>query len=99
MLIRPAESADVDAVASLYDQLAPGGTAPRREATLSEQLTWQRILSTPGLTVLVAEDRGEVVGTVALLLMPSLTDNCSPTGLVENMVVGSPWRLAVSAGR
>src|SRR5437879_5287578 len=77
VLIRRARDDDVGAVAALYDQLAPQGGSRQRPATEAERATWPAMLASPSLTVMVADQDGRVIGTVALLLMPSLTDGCS----------------------
>lgn len=90
--IREAVDADLLAVASLYEQLAPDSKSGLDQVTPKQQDAWQAILAAKDLTILVAEVDGVVVGSTALLLMPSLTDDCSPTGFIENMVVDNRSR-------
>jgi GNAT superfamily N-acetyltransferase len=50
------------------------------------------MLSTPGLTVFVAADGTEVVGTATLFVMPNLGYDCHPTGFIEAVVVAEQHR-------
>jgi len=85
---------DLDALLSLYEQLSPDNANPDREhasAALSD------ILSTPNMTLLVAEaDR--VVGTVTIVIVPNLTHDSQPWAQVENMVTAAAVRGS-GAGR
>jgi len=44
-------------------------------------------MRTPDLTIYLAEQDAEPVGTATVLLMPHLTYDCSPTAFVEAVVV------------
>lgn len=90
--IRTATHSDLLAVASLYEQLAPDPGPPLHRVSRQQVGTWEEMLAAPNLTVLVAEGDDAIVGTACLLLMPSLTDGCAPTGFLENMVVDSRHR-------
>ena len=85
---------DLDALLALYEQLSPDNANPDRErasAALSD------ILSTPNMTLLVAEaDR--VVGTVTIVIVPNLTHESQPWAQVENMVTDAAVRGS-GAGR
>lgn len=45
------------------------------------------MMTTPDLTVYVAEIGGEVVGTATVMVMPNVTYECAPTAFVEAVVV------------
>ena len=101
---------DLDALLRLYQQLDArnaGAVGAKAEGAL------HAILNRTGMALLVAESaRGEVVGTVTLVILPNLTHNSQPWAQVENMVtdasvrglgvgrllIGACLRLASEAG-
>lgn len=89
MNIRRASQGDLDALLRLYVQLNAGnaGTDASKAAAALEQLA-----QTPGVTLLVAESDGAVVGTVTLVVVPNLTHNAEPWAQIENMVVDESER-------
>jgi GNAT superfamily N-acetyltransferase len=61
--------------------------APDR-ITSRQRATWARMLATEDLTQYVAaEEGGDIVGVVILLVMPNLGYDCRPTAFIEAMVV------------
>jgi len=55
--------------------------------------TWSQILADPNRTVLLALDLEEhAVATADLLIVPNLTHDGAPWGIVENVVVDRAWR-------
>jgi len=54
--------------------------------------TWDRMMSTPDLTVYLAHLDGEAVGTTSLLVMPHVTHDCRPTAFIEPLLVAEPHR-------
>lgn len=70
-----------------------GNRAPGPPTDL-EQETWQRMLTTSGLTVYLAHDAadGAVVGTATTMLMPNITYACAPTLFVEAVLVRASHR-------
>lgn len=48
---------------------------------------WTRIETDPDRTVLVAERRGQIIGTLDLVLVANLTHNAQPWGVIDNLVV------------
>ncbi len=87
--IRRASEGDLDALLRLYVQLSPGNAGTdtaRAEPALAQ------VLGTPGITLLVAEREGAVVGTVTLVIVPNLTHNAQPWAQVENMVADASVR-------
>ena len=87
--VRPAGRSDLPGVLRVQRRdpdLRPAAVSQR------ERTTWDRMLATGGLTVYVATERDEVVGTVTLLLVPNLGYDCRPSAFVEAMVVAGPHR-------
>jgi GNAT superfamily N-acetyltransferase len=62
------------------------------DASERERATWDRMLATDGLTVYLATEGHDVVGTVTLLVMPNLGYGCRPSAFVEAMVVADSHR-------
>ncbi len=93
--VRPAATADLDALLALYVQLSEDNhaTDPVRAAAAFEALTARE-----GAALLVAELDGRIVGTLTLIVVPNLTHNAQPWAQVENMVVDTGVRRS-GAGR
>jgi GNAT superfamily N-acetyltransferase len=91
-LVRAAVEKDIPRILELYQQLslAPGDY-PRPSL---EQC--RRILKTmnklPGYELLVAEEKGKVVGTVVLAVLPGFTHGTSSFAVVEFLVVDEKYR-------
>jgi GNAT superfamily N-acetyltransferase len=83
---------DLPRILDLYGQLvissAPSEVERKPEAAEYRQ-TFNEILAMPGHELVVAEENGEVVGTMALLIVPNLSHQAMPWAYVENMVVDS----------
>jgi ribosomal protein S18 acetylase RimI-like enzyme len=56
------------------------------------QSVLETMLSQDGRLVLVAETDGRVNGTADLIIVPNLTHNASPWGIVENLVIDEQSR-------
>lgn len=86
---------DLEALLALYVQLNEGnaGTDPVKAGAVLDLLT-----RTPGVSLLVAEHEGAVVGTVTLVIVPNLTHNAEPWAQIENMVTDVSVR-GTGAGR
>ena len=87
--IRTAGTDDLLGVVRIIDRV-PNLTPA--ELTELHRLTWTRMMTTPDLTVYVAEVAREVVGTTSLLVMPHVTYDCRPTAFIEPMVVAQAHR-------
>jgi len=48
---------------------------------------WERIQTTPNVTVFLAESGTEAVGTACLSVLPNITYDCRPTAFIEAVVV------------
>lgn len=94
--IRQATSEDLPALISLYEQLEDMGTAwsevrfSAEDIRLSGQV-FSRLAQYPDYRVYVAQAGKELVGTLALVILDSVS-NGVPSGVVENLVVARPWR-------
>jgi GNAT superfamily N-acetyltransferase len=82
--VRTARANDLDAHLALYAELSPNNAGTDR-ATAA--LAFDELLTLPHTTLLVAEDRGAVIGTVTLVVVPNLTHQARPWAQLENMVV------------
>lgn len=56
------------------------------------QHQWSQILSDPNPHYFVAETDGDLVATCTLALIPNLTRNLRPYGLIENVVTDPAFR-------
>ncbi len=80
---------DLVAVARLIDR-RPDLSAT--DLTGRQQATWDRMMRTDDLTVYLARDGDDAIGTTALLVMPHLTYACRPTAFIESMYVRDKHR-------
>jgi GNAT superfamily N-acetyltransferase len=80
---RAASLEDLPAILALYAQLSPGDLLPD---VASGADTWQRILASEMISVLVVEYEGRVVATCKLVVVPNLTRNQKPFAIIENVV-------------
>jgi predicted N-acetyltransferase YhbS len=88
--IRLAEEKDIPSILELYRELTI--TTSQVEQSRSPSLADYRkvfaeIQSDPRQELLVVEDRGDVVGTIVLLVVPNLSHNATPWALLENLIV------------
>jgi GNAT superfamily N-acetyltransferase len=91
---RPALLDDLTAVLEVLRENQPeapsDGSGPGRSrvAPSHRQVeTWNRIQSSPDVTVYLAEDGSEAAGTACLSILPNLTYDCRPTAFIEAVVV------------
>lgn len=94
MIIRSAIRSDLGAILRLLRDL--GDTAPARTSAVrmssAAVRAWTRIETDPDRTVLVAERRGQIIGTLDLIIMANLTHDASPWAIVDNVVVDAGCR-------
>ena len=86
--IREAVRGDLEAILGLYAELDEGQSLGLRDA----ERVFERIRSYPDYTIYVAELAGEIVGAFELLIMDNLAHLGAPSGVIEDVVVGSQWR-------
>jgi GNAT superfamily N-acetyltransferase len=94
-VVREATEADLPRIVELLAQLDPAD--PEREDLRSPlaydyHLAFRRIDATPGLDVLTIEDGGQIVGTLALVIVPNLSHRGAPYAIIENVVVDEAHR-------
>ena len=94
--VRLATEKDIPCILELYDEQLVISTAPgelNRAPTADDyKRVFVRIRSTSGHELLVAEEEGEIVGTMALIIVPNLSHGGLPWAGVENVVVDSDYR-------
>lgn len=87
--IRPLAGADMDALLSLYRHLIEHDV-PLDNSTARDR--YEHMLAHPGLTVLGAFVRNELVASCVLVVIPNLTRGGAPYGLIENVVTHGDHR-------
>ncbi|HEY8768694.1 MAG TPA: GNAT family N-acetyltransferase [Dehalococcoidia bacterium] len=93
--IREATEADLPQLVALLAQLAPD--VPDREDVSSPlpyeyHLVLRQIIETPGQHIFVLEERGKIVGTAALSVIPNVSHRGTPYAIIENVVVFAKLR-------
>jgi GNAT superfamily N-acetyltransferase len=87
-IIRKATEADIPRLLELYRQLSLDPSAEMPEPAPEDcRKVLREISGAPGRALLVAEEDGQVVGTLMLVITPSLAHGASPWAVVEHMVV------------
>ena len=81
---------DLPELLALYRYLHPDDP----ELTLDDilQSRWEFILSNPTLHYVVARSEGRLLSTCALTVIPNLTRNAQPYGIIENVVTHPDYR-------
>ncbi|MBI3744604.1 MAG: GNAT family N-acetyltransferase [Chloroflexi bacterium] len=85
--IRRAEERDLPRILELYEQLALHGGATPPGQWRSLLPAFKRIQVDRQQQLVVLEDGGRVVGTLALIIVPNLSHGGAPWSEVENVVV------------
>ena len=87
--IREATEQDIPRILELYEEL----TGERFDLTRHEtEPVFAEIKAMAGHELLVAEEDGEVVGTMVLIVVPNFSHGALPLAIVENMVVDPAHR-------
>jgi N-acetylglutamate synthase-like GNAT family acetyltransferase len=87
--IRKAKRQDVPRILSLYEDL----TEEKINLTAEKiEQVFQQIEGMPNQEFLVAEAEGYIAGTLFLQIVPNLTHNARPWGIIENVVVDGQYR-------
>ena len=88
-VIRTATDDDIPRILELYEELVTS-TAPaetgRTPALDDYRRIYEQIRAMPGHELIVAEESGEVIGTMVLLIVPNLSHSGLPWAVVENVV-------------
>jgi GNAT superfamily N-acetyltransferase len=88
-LIRIAERADLPAMLALYGHLNPEEPpADVERATVS----WDALIASPLVRVLVAESAGVIVSSCTLIIVPNVTRGVRPYALIESVVTHADHR-------
>jgi GNAT superfamily N-acetyltransferase len=93
--IRLAKESDLPRILELYHELSMITTKAEQHLSTSGddyRRVFAEISGNPRRELLVAEYEGEVVGTVALFIIPNLSHGATPYALVENLVVNHKYR-------
>ena len=92
MKIRDARPEDLDRLLELYILLE--GPYAKGKALTGDKADnlFTRILLDPNQQTLVAEDHGEIVGTLVVAILPNLAHGGEPYTVVENVVVDEEYR-------
>jgi len=94
-IVRAATEGDIPRILELYRQLAitTSQAEQHQNPSLDDcQRVFAEIDTFPGHELLVAEDEGEVVGTMVLLIVPNLSHSALPWALVENIIVDKRYQ-------
>lgn len=87
--VRAATEQDIPRILELYEEL----TGERHDLTRHEtEPIFAEIKAMTGHELLVAEEDGEVVGTMVLIIVPNFSHGALPWAIVENMVVDPAHR-------
>ncbi len=93
--IRVATEEDIPRILDLYHELTislPQVEISRSPSADDYRRVFAEICADPRHELFVAEEKGQVVGTVVLLIVPNLSHGATPWALVENLVVGGKYR-------
>jgi GNAT superfamily N-acetyltransferase len=94
-VVRPAKESDLPRILELYRELSMSTTEAEQRLNTpwdDYRRVFAEISHNPRRELLVAEYEGEVVGTVALFIIPNLSHSATPYALVENLVVNHQYR-------
>ena len=91
MNLRRATEPDLPAILRLYHFLNPDDPVQDPEDEAVRQL-WHEIMDHDRLRYFVAEIDSRVVATCTLALIPNLTRNLKPYGVIENVVTDPEFR-------
>jgi GNAT superfamily N-acetyltransferase len=94
-IVRAATENDIPRILELYRQLAIS-TAPveldQKPSLEDYRRVFGQISAVSGLELLVAEEEGEVAGSLVLFIAPNLSHGGLPWALVENVIVDQKYR-------
>jgi len=93
--IRSATEGDIPSIIDLYRKLIIHTSQFEMDRNVSlddYRRVFAEICDDPRHELLVAENGGEVTGSVVLLIVPNLSHSATPWALVENLIVDPPSR-------
>ncbi|HMO17867.1 MAG TPA: GNAT family N-acetyltransferase [Oligoflexia bacterium] len=88
--IRPATQNDLSEILNLYHELHE--SEPVMEINTDIISVWSQILSDDRLECFVAEVENKVIATCILDIVPNLTRNARPFGVLQNVVTSKNYR-------
>lgn len=91
VILRRATTHDLPAILRLYRFLNPDDPVHEPHEDAVRQI-WQTIMANDHLRYFVAETGGRAVATCTLTLIPNLTRNLKPYGVIENVVTDPEFR-------
>ncbi len=92
-VIRRATEKDIPRIIELYHQLNTSRLPQERDLTDEDRRRiFHEIDSFSGMELLVAEDGGEVVGSLVFIIVPNLSHSGLPWIVVENVIVDQARR-------
>lgn len=96
MMIRAAIRSDLGAILRLLRELGDTTHTQSAHVRMSSAAVraWTRMENDADRTVLVAEQRGQIIGTLDLLVVANLTHDAQPWAIVDNLVVDPETRGA-----
>jgi ribosomal protein S18 acetylase RimI-like enzyme len=92
MRVRDARPEDLGRLLELYSLLEGPYTEGKALAGPEAENLFTRILLDPNQQTLVAEDYGEIVGTLVVAILPNLAHGGEPYAVVENVAVDEEHR-------
>ena len=93
--VRLATEEDIHRILGLYHELTIHLSQVEMSRSPSPddvRKVFAEICADPRHELSVAEEGGEVVGTVVLLIVPNLSHSATPWAIVENLIVGEKYR-------
>lgn len=81
--IREVFPSDLDELLDLYTHLHETDVPPD---TAARAALWERLLKDPCYHIIVAEAEGRLLSSCTLVVVPNLTRDLRPYGLIENVV-------------
>jgi ribosomal protein S18 acetylase RimI-like enzyme len=90
VVVRKAVEEDIPRLLELYRQLeitASDAEANKQMTPDDYHKVFARIDSYPGMELVVAEEKGKIVGSLEIMIVPNLSHKGLPWALVENVIV------------
>src|SRR3990172_10472321 len=92
VIIRQALKKDIPRILELYKQLSFTPETHRAPEVRESENILKQIEEYPGCTLLVAEEKGLVVGTTFVAVLPGFAHGTAPFAVVEYVVVDEKHR-------
>jgi L-amino acid N-acyltransferase YncA len=93
--VRKATEKDISRILELYRQLTitTSPTEQNHTSNLDDyRQAFIQIQKATGYNLLVAEEQGNVIGTMVLIIVPNLSHSALPWATIENVVVDEEYR-------